>query len=223
MNDARLARLHAIVATVPLLAWGTWHVWEQWAAFRGRLAWLVRMRSNGAALPIEVLFGVLPVLVWAVLHVRARVRGERLPGATHERDGPLGRGLGTIAPWASSVAIVFLLWHIAWLWGAKVMGAAPVELYDAMQRTLGLPWALVWNAVGLAAIAWHLAAALPDGLAAAGVLSRPDARRSAQLVTVVIGVCLFVLTAQLTGWLGTGTGTFWPISVVPPGASAAGD
>lgn len=217
MNDARLARVHAIVATVPLLFWGAFHVWEQWAAFRGRLAWLVRMRatSNGVGLAAEILLGVLPLVLWSALHVRARLRGERLPGAARESDEPLGKGLGLVGPWASSVALAFLAFHVVWLWGAKMMGAAPVELYDMMQRTLGLPWALVLHAVGLAAVAWHLAAALPDGLEAAGVVSTPEGRRSTRIVTLVIGLCLFVLTAQLTGWLGTGTGTFWPIDVVP--------
>ncbi len=217
MNDARLARLHAIVATVPLSAWAVFHVWEQWSAFRGRLSWLVRMHgtSTGIAIGAELVVGVLPLVLWAVLHVRALVLRQRLPGMARENDTPLGQGLGIVAPYASSVALLFLLWHVGWLWGAKVMGAAPVELYDAMQRTLGLPWALVLNAVGLGAIAWHLAAALPDGLEAAGVVSSPEARASTRTVTLVIGVCLFVLTAQLTGWLGTGTGTFWPIDVVP--------
>ncbi len=216
MNDARLARLHALVATVPLFVWGVFHVWEQWAAFRGRLAWLARMRttSSGVGLAAEIVVGVLPLVVWAVLHVRARVKGERLPGAARDGDEPLGRGLGLVAPWASTVAILFLLFHVAWLWAAKMSGASSVELYDAMQRTLGLPWALVLHAIGLAAVAWHLAAALPDGLEAAGVVSTPEGRGSARIVTVVIGLCLFVLTAQLTGWLGTGTGTFWPIDVV---------
>lgn len=217
MNQARLARVHALVATVPLLVWSVFHVWEQWAAFRGRLAWLVRMRSTsaGAMIALEVLLGVLPLVVWAVLHVRARVVGERLPGAARGGEGPLADGLGLVGPLASSVAIVFLLWHVGWLWAAKLGGAAPVELYDALQRTLGLPWALVLHAVGLAAVAWHLAAALPDGLEAAGVVSTPEGRRSTRIVTVVIGVCLFVLAAQLVGWLGTGAGTFWPIQVIP--------
>lgn len=216
MNDARLARAHALVATVPLLAWSAFHVWEQWAAFRGRLAWMSRMRatSTGAMLAVELLLGVLPLVVWAALHVRALVRRQRLPGTGRDDDGPLAQGLGLVAPWASSIALAFLLWHVGWLWGAKVMGSAPVEIYDAMQRTLGLPWALVVHAVGIGAVAWHLAAALPDGLEAAGVFSSAEGRKSARIVTAVAGVCLFVLFAQLAGWLGTGTGTFWPIAVV---------
>jgi hypothetical protein len=47
------------------------------------------------------------------------------------------------------------------------------------------------------------------------VVSTPEGRRSTRIVTVVIGVCLFVLAAQLVGWLGTGAGTFWPIQVIP--------
>lgn len=216
-REERLARAHALVATVPLLAWSAFHLWEQWAAFRGRLAWMVRMRmtSPGIGTAAELVLGVLPIVVWAALHVRARVRGDRLPGASREGDEPLGRGLGAVGPTASTVAILFLLWHLGWLWGQRMLGASLVEVYDSMQRTLGLPWALVLHAFGLAAVAWHLAAALPDGLEAAGVVSSAEGRRSTRLVTLVVGLCLFVLTAQLVGWLGTGTGTFWPISVVP--------
>jgi hypothetical protein len=73
----------------------------------------------------------------------------------------------------------------------------------------------VVHAVGLVAVAWHLAAALPDGLEAAGVIATHEGRRSTRMLAVVIGLCLLALTAQLTGWLGTGAGTFWPIAVVP--------
>lgn len=217
--EERLARLHAVIATVPLLVWGAFHLWEQWAVFRGRLAWLARMRttSTGAAVALEIALAVLPLVVWAVLHVRARVLGHRVPGDARERDDALGRGLGTVATVASPVALLFLLWHVGWLWGAKMLGAAPVELYDAMQRTLGLPWALVLHAFGLGAVGWHLAAALPDGLEAAGVISSPEGLRSARIVTVTMGLALFVLFAQLVGWLGTGAGTFWPIAVTPAG------
>ncbi len=217
MTEERLRRLHAIVATLPLLAWGAFHVVEQWALFGGRLAWLVRMRttSSGAAIALEVLIGVLPIVLWALLHARARLVGERLPGASRDGDGALARGLGAIEPWASPVAIGFLLWHVGWLWGAKLLGAQPVELYDTLQRTLGLPWALVVHAIGLTAIAWHLAAALPDGLEAARLVRTAPGRRSAYVVSVAFGACLLVLYAQLVGWIGTGAGTFWPITVVP--------
>lgn len=220
-SERVLARVHAAAATLPLLVWGAFHVWEQWAVFRGRLAWLARMRatSSGLAVVAEIAFGVVPLLVWVMLHVRARLRGERVPGALRddERGDPLAVGLGTLAPLASVVAMAFVFWHVAWLWGSKLAGAASAETYDAMQRTLGLPWALVVHAIGLFAVAWHLAAALPDGLEAIGLLDTVEGRRAARALSVVIGLCLYALTAQLVGWLGTGLGTFWPIAVVPPG------
>ena len=218
-SEQRLARLHAAIATWPLLVWGAFHVWEQSALFRGRLAWLVRMRatSSGLAVGAELVLGVLPLVLWALLYLRAVVLRHAQPGATRDGDDALGRGLGAIAPVATPVAIAFLLWHVGWLWGEKVLGAASVEVYDTMQRSFGLPWALVVHAFGIAAVAWHLAAALPDGLEAAGVITTPEGRRSARTVGVTIGVCGFVVLAQLVGWLGTGTGTFWPITVVPAG------
>jgi hypothetical protein len=217
--EARFARLHAIVSCVPLLVWAAFHVWEQWAAFDGRLAWLARMRATSSGLGglAEVVLGVLPLVLWAVLHVRARIVGQRIPGGLREGDDGLGRALGTVATVATPAALLFLGWHVGWLWGARMLGAAPVELYDAMQRTLGLPWALVLHAFGLAAVAWHVAATLPDALEAGGAITSPEGLRSARIVTVTLGLALFVLTAQLVGWLGTGAGTFWPITVTPLG------
>jgi hypothetical protein len=45
----------------------------------------------------------------------------------------------------------------------------------------------------------------------------------------VFAVCAWLLAAQLTGWLATGHGTFWPIQVIevedasPEPARAGGD
>lgn len=212
-----LERAHAVLAIAPL-GWALFHLVEQWSLFRGRLAWLAQMRATSGtfATSLEVALAVLPIVAWAGLHLRALVLRKALPGQTVKDEGALARGLGAVQPLASSLALLFLGWHVIWLWVPKLLGAAPIEAYDAMQRTLGLPWALGLHAFGLAAVLWHLATALPDGLTAMGLVRTDEGRRGARTVGVAIGLALFVLFAQMVGWIGTGVGTFWPIQVVDP-------
>jgi len=89
-SEQRLARLHAAIATWPLLAWGAFHVWEQSALFRGRLAWLVRMRatSSGVAVGAEPVPGVLPLVPWPPLVV-----GLRTMSPVNSFVSPLPAGL----------------------------------------------------------------------------------------------------------------------------------
>lgn len=213
----RLERTHAILAIAPL-GWALFHLVEQWSLFRGRLAWLAQMRATSGtfATSLEIALAVLPILAWAGLHVHALVLRKPIPGRVTHEEGALASGLSALQPLASSLALIFLGWHVLWLWVPKLLGAAPIETYDAMQRTMGLPWALGLHAFGLVAVLWHLAAALPDGLTAMRLLRTDEGRRGARTVAVVLALALFVLFAQMVGWVGTGTGTFWPIQVVQP-------
>ena len=114
----------------------------------------------------------------------------------------------------SPCAAGFVLVHGAMLWGARVLfSEAPIRAYDYLQVTTGRPVYLVLYGVGIPAVSWHLAASLPDGLEALGIVGE-SGRRQAHVVTAVLGICLLILYAQLAGWLATGTGTFWPIQIV---------
>lgn len=206
-----------MLAIAPL-GWALFHLVEQWSLFRGRLAWLAQMRatSGNFATSLEVALAVTPILAWAGLHVRALVLKSPLPGRVTRDEGALAGGLSALQPLASSLALLFLGWHVIWLWVPKLLGAAPIETYDTLQRTMGLPWALGIHAFGLAAVLWHLATALPDGLSAMGLVRTDEGRKGARTIGVVLGLALFVLFAQMVGWIGTGVGTFWPIHVVNP-------
>lgn len=222
------SRLHALIAALPLALWTLFHLWEQWAAFAGRETWVSRMREtsgSGAAIAIELVVIVLPLAVWAGLTLRAAIRREVLPGTARPDDRGLARVIGRLAPIAAFVAIAFLVLHVGHLWGPKVVrGATELEAWSALTHDVGRPWMLVLYAIGLSAVALHLAAAIPAALAAVGWIVSDEARRSAVLVSTVLALCVWVLAVQLTGWLATGTGTFWSIEVIeapPPALDAA--
>ncbi len=121
-----LERTHAILAIAPL-GWALFHLVEQWSLFRGRLAWLAQMRatSSNFATALEVALAVLPILAWAGLHVHALVSRRPIPGRVTRDEGALALGLSALQPVASSAALLFLGWHVVWLWVPKVLGASP--------------------------------------------------------------------------------------------------
>lgn len=222
-------RFHAVLSALPLAVWTVFHLWEQWAAFGGRDAWAMRMRATSRgplAIAIELAVIVIPLAIWSGLTLvelaRGLVdpkRGRPLPGKAREGDTGLARGIGVVAPIATVVAILFLAIHVGSMWGPKIArGASLLETWSSLTHALGGPWSLALYAIGLTAVAFHLAGAIPAALEALGWIESPEGRRSAFLVSTVFALCAWVLAVQLTGWLATGRGTFWPIHVVDPGA-----
>jgi hypothetical protein len=214
----REKRVLAVLSSAPLAIQLLFHVWEQWSLFGGRYAYVDRLaRTTGGAptFAVLVLF-VLPMLGWIVLLVRALLRGDRLPGQARPGDPPIARALGAVVRIVSPVAALGIVVHVAFLWGGRIAGGQPpLWSYDLLRTTVGQPAWLAFYALLVTSVTWHLAASLPDGLEALGIVGA-EGRRSAFVVTAVMGVCLFILYAQLAGWLATGLGTFWPIRVVAP-------
>jgi hypothetical protein len=207
----------AIASSIPLVVQLLFHLWEEWSVFGGRRAFVERHGSTSTLVATfcELVLFVAPALLWAGLLARALARGAKIPGEARAEDGVVARALGSVIRVASPIAAVFVLVHATMLWGGRVaMGEAPLRSYDLLQTTTGQPLYLVLYGLGIPAVLWHVAATLPDGLEAVGIVGE-SGRRQAHVVTAVLGVCLFVLYAQLAGWLATGTGTFWPIHVVP--------
>jgi hypothetical protein len=205
-----------VLSSVPLAVQLLFHVWEQWAAFGGRHAYVDRLASttDGLATFLELVLFVGPLFAWAGLLAAALVRRERLPGEARPGDPALARALGSVIRVVSPIAAIGLVVHVVALWGARLLGGEPpLWTYDVVRTTFGQPLWLGFHGVFVFAVAWHLAATLPDGLEALDLLGE-DGRRQAFVVTAVVGACLFVLYAQLAGWLATGLGTFWPIHVL---------
>lgn len=218
MAPEREKRALAITSSIPLAVQLGFHLWEESSVFGGRRAFIERHGATSTVLATlaELVLFVGPLVVWSVLLARALARRAAVPGEARPGDSPLARALGAVIRVVSPAAAAFILLHAAMLWGGRVLGGeAPIHTYDLLQTTLGRPAYLVLYGVGIPAVLWHLAATLPDGLEALGVLDA-NGRRQAHLVTAVLGACLFVLYAQLAGWIATGVGTFWPIQVVDP-------
>ncbi len=214
----REPRALAVLSSVPLAIQLVFHVWQQWAVFGGRYGYVDRLASTTTTLAtiVELVLFVLPLTAWVVLVVRALVRRAALPGEARPGDPALARALGSVVRVVSPLAALGMVSHVVMLWGGRIVNdQAPLWTYDLLRTTFGQPLWLGFYGVFVFATSWHLAATLPDGLEALGVVG-PEGRRSSFVVTAVMGACLFVLYAQLAGWLATGLGTFWPIQVVDP-------
>lgn len=214
----RLKRALAVLSSAPLVVQLLFHVWEQWSLFAGRHAYVDRLASttDGLATFLELVLFVLPMFGWAGLLVRALVRRERIPGEARPGDPAIARALGAVIRVVSPVAAACVLVHVVMLWGGRILGGEPpLWSYDVLRTTVGQPLWLGFYGVFVFSVMWHVAATLPDGLEALDIVGA-EGRRSAFVVTAVFGGCLFVLYAQMAGWLATGLGTFWPIRIVTP-------
>lgn len=221
------------VAVLGVVPWLAFHLWEQWAALSGRGAWLERMyvtSGTSAMRVVELACGVLPFLLLGVLGGRAIASGRTLPGhAVDTDDGALVRFLARASKPALGLVVAFGAAHVIWLWLPHALGRASLaEGYEALRIAAGTPLLLVVHAVGLSAVAVHVAAAVPAWLVASGLVVTRQGRRSAALVSAGLGGCILVLSVQLYGWHATGAGTVWPVRVIEagdiaPDMAASGD
>jgi hypothetical protein len=220
VTPEREKRALALLSSLPLAAQLVFHLWQQGSIFAGRYAYLDRLAETTTPLATIVigLVFVAPIGAWAVLLARALVGRDRIPGEARPGDPPIARALGGVIRVVSPIAATTVLAHATLFWVSRIVqGQPPLYAYDLGQTVLGQPMWLFVHALLVFGVTWHVAATLPDGLEAADLVSE-DGRRSAFVVTAVFGACLFVLYAQLAGWLASGLGTFWPIEIVRPDA-----
>lgn len=208
-------RVHALAAFVPLALASVVHLVEHVQVFRGRAAWMASYHALSLApwsraYQLAVVAGIA---LWAVFTTTTLLRRGPLPGAARDDDGPLVRGLGALVPWVSPLAVTFVLGHAAWLLSISLGGREPGEMHALLLASFGLPWVLAVQAVGLAAVSLHLAATLPALTTAFDVTPSASGRTSAAIVGAAFALVVFIAFGQLIGYLGTGTGTFWPVAV----------
>ena len=216
-NPETLWRAREVTSGAVVLGWAAFHLWEQWAAFGGRGRFVERMSatsSGSAALLVEVLFGVAPIVLWLALEVRLAMIGPEPPalaGAMAEHP-ELARRLGRIVRVAGWTLMLFLTVHLVWLWAPKLAeGSEPLRTWERLRGELGT-WPLApAHAVGRGALAFRAAGVPVRPAPASGARPPPEAPGAARLSGLIAALGLLVLYAQLAGWHAAGTGTIWPL------------
>lgn len=206
----------AVLGLLPVIH-GIAHLGEQWSAFGGRIEWLMRMRatSSGPLVGVVELAVVVGYGAWLTLQLRA-LRRERADDPTAS-ESLLARAHASVARPAALVTAALALLHALVLWLPRVLGhASLLESYELLRTASGTLPVLVLAALGLSALALHVAAGVPTALAALGWMRAPEARQAVRLVSSGLAVCVLVLAVQLFGWHATGTGTVWPVRIVAP-------
>ncbi len=216
-DSKSLWRARELIGSVGVLPWAGFHLWEQWAAFGGRDRFVERMTGTshgGAALLVELLFGVLPVGVWLGLEAVLLARRDE-PLALREAmaESPaLSKRLGLIVRTGSWVLFFFLAVHMAWLFLPKLTeGSEPLMAWLRLRDGLGTWPMTIVHALGLTGLALHICGAVPRLAVVLDWAPTPESRRAARLSGLIMAVGMAMLYAQLAGWHAAGTGTIWPM------------
>jgi hypothetical protein len=215
-------RAYAAFALAPV-GWAAFHLWEQWPAFAGRDAWAARVASTSvgsSALALEVLLGVLPSIAWAVLAIALRREEPRRFRYALADDPALAARLDLLARACAWLFAAWLAYHVAWLWGPKLVGSAePLRVWVALRERLGTWPHAAAHAIGLTAFAVHAAASIPRLALAFGWLPSASARRAARLSGLIVALGMSALFVQLAGLHAAGRGTLWSLEPASDDAS----
>lgn len=147
MHLDTLRKLHSFTGLFPLGAYLLFHAYEHAAIRAGRDALVARLSRTTSA-PLEVVCVLLPLLVHAALGVRlARVAPDRSPYASP--------AFARLQLWSGLAAALFLLWHVATIWGARVVESRPAAAYEAMLDHVGTLPAAALYVLGVSAVCIH--------------------------------------------------------------------
>jgi succinate dehydrogenase/fumarate reductase cytochrome b subunit (b558 family) len=213
-----MARLHSATGSVPLLAFVGFHLWETSSATGGRERFAVRVTGTGGSWVI-VLFEVALVLAPLTVHI---VLGALRAGASRREPPHAGyadAGSRYLQWITGGLTLAFVVGHMAHTWVAKLGGAGPFELYEALRVDLPRPWYLGLYVVGLTALCLHIA----QGVGAAAVtwsIARTErSRRGWRIGGGLLAVCLWLVAINTTSHFTTGGALlFREAPLVPSGA-----
>lgn len=193
MPTATLRKVHSFSGLVPLGAYLLFHAHEQLAIRGGRDALIARLdRTTHAGL--EILCVLVPLAFHAAL-------GVYLARERDARHYPSPR-FWSLQVMTGALSGLFLLLHVATIWGTRVSQGRPAAAYGAMHAYVGtLPAAAVYL-IGLTAVCAHFA----QGLSAAALRWGPphlSAKRT-RIACVALGVVIWgllvdALMAYVTG------------------------
>jgi len=212
-------RIHALTAGIPGLAFLLIHVVQVRDAESGRAAYVDQVLGLDGDLTwtlVEAVFFVAPLAVHAGLGIGlARTTPLEPPGgafrSTTEHRWQRVTGI---------VASIFLLIHVGHTWARRLAGASGASVFDELARTLGHPAFIAIYAIGLGAVAVHVAVGLPAVVVRLGGARGEPGRRTLRAAGVVLGFVLWALALDATASFATGAGL--PLPWDPPAAGAPG-
>lgn len=193
-------RLFGLTGVVPVGAFVVFHLFANARSLAGPAAYdaeLARLRDTPLLVPIELAFIVLPLLFHSAYGLASALRGGLNVAAY-----PYARNwLYALQRLSGLVALVFIAYHYyefrlsEWLLGRRVD-------FRAVASDLSQPAVLGFYAVGVTAVAFHLAQGLWHFAVDWGLLVGPRARRHATAGAAIVFAAVLALgVAALAGFV----------------------
>ena len=194
--DRWLARSHSLLGVGLLGGFLIYHLATTWPVLAGREAWVAAAAERGEQ---RTLTGwVLVVLVVHGLLGAMRIARARGPGAELTRLTREERGLQAIQAGSGVLILVFVLYHVAQLWGLDAEPHGSVRAtYDALWSALGHPWQMGAYLIGLSLVCFHFGHGLSRAALAFVDPSSSTVRLIVRMTAGAIGFGLWALWLQV--------------------------
>jgi succinate dehydrogenase / fumarate reductase, cytochrome b subunit len=209
----RWRRLHTLSGGAALAAFLVEHLFTNVSALGGSASYdaVVGSIERWSLLPLfELVFIVVPLSFHAGYGLLLLRRGTTAETETvMERYGD--RRLWILQRVSAAFVLVFVLGHLWELRLQRFFFGLPAEaLYTVLTAHLswtwlGVPWLALFYLIGLLAVSLHLSNGLFAATAAWNLGRGPSGRRRARILTVGLGLILFVVGSATVIGLATGT------------------
>lgn len=206
MDEARRRRLQSLTGVLPLLAYVVFHLGETAVAPAGRRRFAETVTgTSGSALAVglETVLVLVPLLVHASLGVHAMIRDRHPLAESYPSDGvrKLQRLTGILV-------LLFLIVHLGHTWTAKLAGLDGGALYDRLMDSLGRPVFLVAYAVGVTAVAVHIAQGIGAFAVTWRLVRTAGGRRAARGVGVLVALAVWLVALNTLSHFAVGRAVF---------------
>lgn len=206
MNEETRRRLHSLTGVLPLLGYVVFHVGETAVAPAGRRHFADSVTGVGGgplAVTLETLVILVPLLLHAVLGVHVTLRDRHpLP------QGYPSEGLRKLQRLTGIIVLLFLVAHVGHTWTAKLAGLDGGALYDRLMGSVGRPVFLVTYAVGITAVALHIAQGIGSFAATWGLARTAGGRRAARGVGALIALSVWLVSLNTLSHFAVGRAVF---------------
>ena len=206
MDEETRRRLHSLTGVLPLLGYVLFHVGETAVAPAGghRFADTVTGIDGGAmAVALETVLIVVPLVIHASLGLHVTVRERHpLPG------GYPSDGLRKLQRLSGMVVLLFLVAHVGHTWTAKLAGVGGRELYDRLMGSVGQPVFLVVYAVGITAVAMHIAQGVGSFAVTWRLVKTAGGRRAARGIGILMALSVWLVSLNTLSHFAVGRAVF---------------